>query len=258
MLLVIHAVVVRRRRRARRGRGRLLLRWRRLQVVGEHGHELVVVEAVEVVRPDAGIVVGNGVEEGHGVAHRATVRAALGRREVEELVDPGRLMLLLLLLRPAVRRRRRREREGRQWRREERPHGGAALVMVAVGSMVMVPAPELRPSCRHGWDLGRQLRHGRGGSLARNQRKCAPAIDGATPETFPVAERPYPNVARRGCRRLCGPRFSSRVCWCRAPPPPPPPPPLLRKQRRALNRAMGMIGTGRGERNNRDGSREVT
>ena len=43
------------------------------------------------MRPDAaGIAV---VEEGDGVADRAAVRAALGGREVEELVDPGRLLL---------------------------------------------------------------------------------------------------------------------------------------------------------------------
>jgi hypothetical protein len=46
-LLVIDAVVVGRRRRHHHGRGRGLLLWRRRrrQVVGEHGQELVVVEA---------------------------------------------------------------------------------------------------------------------------------------------------------------------------------------------------------------------
>jgi hypothetical protein len=171
-LLVVDAVVVGRRRRARhrRGRGlRLRRRRRRLEVVGEHGQELIVVEAVEVMRPGiavAGAGLGLGLEEGHGVADGAAVRAALGGGEVEELVHPRRL-------------------HGRGG--EERAHGGAALLLV--------PAPELRPRRRHGGDLGRQLRHGR-------DRDPAPRVGstrginatrgngGATPETFPPGPAP--------------------------------------------------------------------
>lgn len=187
-LLVVDAVVVGRRRgaRHRRGlRGRRRWRRRRLQVVGEHGQELVVVEAVEVVRPDAGIAVaGAGLEKSHGVADGAAVRAALGGGEVEELVDPRRLLLL---------RRRVVERRRRHGRGEERAHGGAALLLLVV--VVVVPAPELRPRRRHGGDLGRQLRHGRDpaprvGSIRGNQRNTRERwVGGATPKPSPRGAR---------------------------------------------------------------------
>lgn len=76
--------MVQRRRRGRHGDagggGR-----RRRHLVGEHGQELVVVEAIE-----AGTLVGErGPEEGDGVVGGAAAVATPGGGEVEELVRPG-------------------------------------------------------------------------------------------------------------------------------------------------------------------------
>lgn len=99
-LVVVDAVVIRRRWGVRARHGGPHASY---AVVIEHGHELVVVEPVEIgpaaragggecgggVAHAAALLHHGGLEEGDGVAHGAAVGAAPGRREVEKLVDPG-------------------------------------------------------------------------------------------------------------------------------------------------------------------------
>lgn len=64
--------------------------------VSEHGHELLVVELIELAGRagggaggGAGVVGGRVLEEGNGVAGGSAVGAALGGGEIEEFIDPG-------------------------------------------------------------------------------------------------------------------------------------------------------------------------
>jgi hypothetical protein len=70
-------------------------------LVGEHGHELVIVEAVEL----AGRAVrGRHLDEGHRVAERPAVRAPPRRRELGEVVGPRHRGPVVAPLRPVVHR----------------------------------------------------------------------------------------------------------------------------------------------------------
>lgn len=147
-ILVVVAVLVGRRGRigGRRDGGR------HGDVVGEHGHELVVVQAVEGGGDVVGAVHGRvppaflvqrvqrRLEERDGVARRAPVGPAPGGREVEKLVHPTRRRRGLVL-----RRGRRRLVDGGGG---EIGHGGHSVV------------GEGRPILSHAWYFRRQLRHG--------------------------------------------------------------------------------------------------
>lgn len=126
--LVVVAVLVGRRGRVRGRRDG----GRDGDVVGEHGHELLVVQSIErscnvVGAVDGGVPmvdivehIKRRLEERNGVAGGAAVRPAPGGGEVKELVHPaGRRRLLL-----RGRRRRRRVVEGGGGGGEEVGHGG--------------------------------------------------------------------------------------------------------------------------------------
>lgn len=68
-----------------------------MALVGEHGHELVVVQPVEV----AGSPRRHHLHEGHGVAQRPAVRAPPRRRELRELVRPRHLVVVVVRVRDA-------------------------------------------------------------------------------------------------------------------------------------------------------------
>jgi len=91
-------------------------------LVGEHGHELVVVQPVEL----AGRAVrGRHLDEGDRVAQRPPVRSPPRRRELGEVIGPRRRRAVLAPLRPVVHRRRDPGRQLRHRAREQRVHGGS-------------------------------------------------------------------------------------------------------------------------------------
>lgn len=103
IILVVIAVLVGRRGRVRRRHGR---RDGDGHVVGEHGHELLVVQPVEAevvggsmmhhggARVPAFFVqCQRGLHEGYGIARGPPVDPTPGGGEIEELVDPVTLRL---------------------------------------------------------------------------------------------------------------------------------------------------------------------